>query len=188
MAKTSLPSLSFKNRATLPRQIDKLARLSVKDSKAFIAEMLRMRKPRSNDDLMVGNLVFTSYNAKDKDKVWDKRPMFLILSRSRGYTLGLNFHWLPVRMRIVLLKYIVALNKKKRKDEIFSIDYKDLKPFLKKHGYFPCIRLYINKRLGRNCVNIPHEKFPVCSVLETAVFSGVSSDKIYKSLTRKSIK
>lgn len=145
--------------------------------------LLSARKRLDRDDLMVGNLVWTSYSAKNKSLPWDKKPMFLVLSRSRGYTLGLNFHWLSVPMRVKLLQLILNINKAKRKDEVFSIRYKELKPILKRLGYYPCIRLYINRRLGRTCVNIPHDQFPACAVLDTAVFTGVKPEKIYKSIS-----
>lgn len=182
--KLNLPRLSFKQKG-FKSQLRTITRLSRQNSKEYIKALLQARKRLNKDDLMVGNLIWTSYNAKDKTQPWDKKPMFLVLSRSRGYTLGLNWHWLPVSMRVKLLQLILQINKNKRKDEVFSIRYKELKPLLKKLGYYPCIRLYINKRLGRNCVNIPHEQFPSCAVLDTALFTGIQPEKIYKSIKQK---
>lgn len=162
--------------------------MTKRESVEYTKQLLKTKKPlRVKTDLLVGNLIFTSYRAKDQERVWDTRPMFLVLRRSRGYTLGLNFHWIPRRMREWLIRYIIRQNKKRGNKNLVQISYRKLRPLLKKLGYAPCIRLYINRRFGRRCVNIPHDQFLNCALMDTAVFShGLSSEEIYKMiLTRK---
>lgn len=189
-SRKSIPAFNRrKNHAPFGQQLDRITRMSIRDSAHYVKLLLQKREPFSvKKHLHPGNLIFTSYSAKDKTQIWDKKPMFLVLGVSRGHTLGLNFHWLPVPMRVWLLRYILRLNgRRKNIAGVFDFDYRRLKPVLKSLGYAPCIRCYINRRFGKQLVNIPHDQFAACAVLDTAVFShGRSAESIYKEIIKKS--
>ena len=104
--------------------------LSKSDSKKLLKELLRSAK-RFRKDLIPGNLILTMYDAKYKAP-YDARPLFLVLAKNSHHVLGLNFHWLPVNMRMKLIYAILKLNSKNIKEKkplVFS--FKQLKPFLK---------------------------------------------------------
>lgn len=130
--------------------------LTPKESIEMVKSLLKRKRPIKWNKMKPGHLFFTSYNAKDKEQTYDRTPLVMMFWRNGKYTLGLNFHWLPISMRLNLIKHIININKmriKHRKSLIFS--YKQLKPMLKSLGYAPCIRLYINRRFGRSGVIIP---------------------------------
>jgi hypothetical protein len=98
------------------------------------------------------------YDAKFKNKVYDKTPLILVLRRSKGYVLGLNFHWLPVALRLILLKIILKMNKNNiKRGYPITITYQMLKPIITKMGMAPVIRLYIFNRISRRGLVIPPE-------------------------------
>jgi hypothetical protein len=65
----------------------------------------------------------------------------MVLKSNKSHMLGLNFHWLPMPLRVLLIKKIIRLNKQNIKNKVpLEFSYRTLKPFLKKLGYAPCIR------------------------------------------------
>jgi len=134
----------------------KIKELSLRDSVELVKGLMKRKRSIDKNELKPGHLFFTHYNAKNKEQTYDKTPLVLVLRRNASHTLGLNFHWIPMSMRINLVKHIMEINKtriKHRKSLIFN--YRQLKPMLKSLGYAPCIRLYINKRFSKQGVIIP---------------------------------
>ena len=165
----------------------KITRMSRKDSVAFLKQLMQHKQQlRVKKDLQPGKLIFCGYDAKHKEFVWDKKPMFLVLSTSKGRTLGLNFHWLPSTYRVWLITHIIRQNKKRKNPNLMAFTYGELKPLLRKLNYAPCIRCYINRRYTRTGVVIPPEHFMEAARMDTAVFSGLSAEYIYKTIVKKS--
>lgn len=133
------------------------------------------------EDLNNHNMLFFRYDAKDKDKIWDKTPLIFVLRRSRGYTLGLNLHWTPIPLRRILIKLIFKLNRFAIKNnQPIKVTYQQLKPILINGGFGPVIRLYINKRMSRNGLVIPSEFWLVASNVKAESFTGgYSADALY---------
>jgi len=130
--------------------------LTIEESFAMVKGLLKFKRKIIWANMKPGHLFFTSYNAKDKTQTFDRTPLVMMFWRNTRYTLGLNFHWLPVSMRIYLVQHIMAINKRRIEHrERIQFSYKQLKPMLKSLGYAPCIRLYINRRFGHNGVVIP---------------------------------
>lgn len=76
-----------------------------------VKELLKEKKKITKKDFFPGNLIFTFYNAKYKEFTYDKTPLILILRRNNSHTLGLNFHWLPLKYRLNLIRIIMKMNK-----------------------------------------------------------------------------
>lgn len=152
--------------------------LSKSDSKKLLKELLRSAKS-FRKELIPGNLILTMYDAKYKAP-YDARPLFLVLAKNSHHVLGLNFHWLPVNMRMKLIYAILKLNSrniKEKKPLVFS--FKQLKPFLKRFNYAPCVRLYIRSRFAPKGVVISPENLVKVARLDTAIFTGISAEKAY---------
>lgn len=134
------------------------------------------------DDFRGHNMIFMRYDAKYKNKVYDRTPLILVLRRSKGYVLGLNFHWLPVPLRLILLKIILKMNKNNiKRGYPISITYQMLKPIITKMGMAPVIRLYIFNRISRRGLVIPPEYWLTVAKLRAESFTGgYSADTLYK--------
>ena len=138
-----------------------------------VKELLKEKKKITKKDFFPGNLIFTFYNAKYKEFTYDKTPLILILRRNNSHTLGLNFHWLPLKYRLNLIRIIMKMNKENIKEgKPIQFSYQDLKPLLKKFGYAPCIRLYINKRIGPTGLVIPPDRLLEVARLKTEIFTN----------------
>lgn len=151
---------------------DKTKEMSKTDSYKKVQDLLKNQETLSRAKMTPGNLIFTSYDAKDKTQTYDKTPLVLVLARSRGYTLGINFHWLPVSHRIYLINTILKMNERNiKRSRPLEFSYNDLKPMLKSLGYAPCIRLYINTRFAKRGVVIPPERLLEVSRLKAETFT-----------------
>lgn len=152
--------------------------LSKSDSKKMLKELIRNSK-RVQKYLVPGNLILTLYNAK-YEAPYDARPLFLVLAKNSTHVLGLNFHWLPVNMRMKLIDVILKLNSKNIKDQkplVFS--FKQLKPFLRRFNYAPCVRMYIRKRFAPKGAVISPENLVKVARMDTAIFTGITAEKAY---------
>lgn len=160
-----------------PKQMTATASLNkVKDY--FKDKNLKIKR----DSLRPGDLSFGFYDAKFKNQVYDKRPFFILLKQNKTHILGLNMHWLPMPMRISLVKFILKVNSNNIKNnKPLEFSYEQFKPLLKKMGYAPCIRLYIRKRMGSSLIKIPPSELMNACKLDTAVFSnGESAESLYR--------
>lgn len=150
----------------------KIKELTPSQSYKKAKELIKERKNLTKKDMIPGNLIFAFYNAKDKEQTYDRTPLILTLRRNGTHTLGLNFHWIPLNMRVNLIKHIIRLNEKNIKNnKPLQFSYEQLKPMLKTLGYAPCIRLYINKRIGSSGVVIPPERLMEVARLKTETFT-----------------
>ena len=157
--------------------------ISIKDSIKLVKDMLKDKsKQRKLSSLVPGDLFFGVYDARNKNLVYDKRPFVLILRKSNSYILGINFSWAPLPLRVILVKKILMMNKTNIKNnKPLEFSYKELKPFLKKIGFAPVIRLYITGRMSNNIVKIEPENLMGAARLNTAVFTnGKSANELYK--------
>lgn len=151
-------------------------------AKLFKTLMQSALLPFKAGDFSTGNMLFYRYDAKDKEKTYDKTPLILVLSRSKGYVLGLNLHWTPIPLRITLLKIIIKLNKENiRRNQPITISYSMLKPMIQKMGLGPVIRLYIFNRISRRGLIIPPTHWLIAAKLKAESFNnGKSAEQSYK--------
>lgn len=158
------------------------------DSLKMFRELVKTSvKPLADKDFMTGRMVTFSYNAKDKTKAWDNTPLVIVLRRSKGYTLGLNFHWVPTKIRYVLLEYILKRNKSAiTNNEPLRVSYDMVKDLIIKLKLRAVVRLYINKRISKRGVVIPYELMRKAIELPAENFIGISAEQAYSLMVRKS--
>ena len=95
-------------------------------------------------------LYYYRYNPKWKDKLpyWDRFPLMFPLHVGPKYTLGINIHWVPSKLRGKFLDFLVDRSAKIKNDKAFArLAYKTLKntPGLRQAA-IKGVRLYINNR------------------------------------------
>ena len=163
---------------------EELKGLSAKDSIAFVKDMIKTKsKKLTLKDFESGSLLMYRYNARDRENTFDATPLVMVLKTSRRYVLGINFHWAPTPLRIVLVKKILQMNTKNIKaGKKLEFDYKTLKPFLKKIGFAPVIRLYLKNRISETGVVIPPEHLMNAARTKSETFTSgrISAEQLYK--------
>lgn len=154
-----------------------------------VKELLKSKQKFSKKNFAPGKLLMFFYNAKDKKNTYDRTPFILVLKINSVHTLGINFHWLPMPMRITLVKFILKLNKNNIKNnKPLQFDYSQLKPMLKKLGYAPCVRLYINSRISSSGVVIEDTDLLNAARIKSESFTSgkYSADELYRKAIKDS--
>lgn len=162
-------------------------KLNAAETEAFdlikgLAKKPRLLKP---SDFIPGQIIMYSYNAKDKSSPYDATPMAMILSRNKRHTLALNWHWIPPAVRKNLMKIILRRNKQNIKaGKPLDFTYQGLLKLLAKSGA-PALRKYINKRISKKGILIPHENYLKVVELRGEHFMGISSSDAWKMSVKK---
>lgn len=158
--------------------------LSIKQSMDLMKTLVKTNKVKLTNKLFhPGSILSIGYNAKDKTQTYDSTPLIFVLKRGKSHTLAINLHWAPVPLRIILVKAILAANRNNIKNKLpLQFDYEKIKPLLKKIGFAPIIRLYINSRISSTGVKIPDEHIMNAARIrsETFVKGKVDADTLYK--------
>jgi hypothetical protein len=163
-------------------RLPKIKELTKRESADYVKELMKT-KTNIKKKFQPGRILFYQYNAKDKTQTYDKTPLVMVLKSNKSHMLGLNFHWLPMPLRVLLIKKIISLNKQNIKNKVpLEFSYRTLKPFLKKLGYAPCIRLYIRTRVSTAGVLIPDSQLMNVARLKSETFTKgkVSAEELYK--------
>lgn len=168
--------------------------LSPAASISVVKKLLKTERKRlTSKDFTPGKILMYRYNAKNQEQTFDKTPLVMVLKQSRGYVLGINFHWAPIPMRVALIKKIIQApgNRKNiRQGKPLEFSYGQLKPFLKKIGMAPIIRLYIKSRISRTGVVVPDSELMNVARTKSETFTNgkISAEQLYKRAIQKNIK
>ena len=150
----------------------------IKNEESFVKSL----SSRMTSSIEIGKMVMFLYDAKTKEELpyFDKFPLiFPIEKYSDGY-LGLNFHYLPPKLRAILLDWLWPLANSKDINEKtkLKISYAILGK-LARHPYVePCIKRYLYSHVRSSfipvdapewsiAIHLPTEKF---TVRKTTVF------------------
>jgi hypothetical protein len=151
--------------------------------------IMKETKPLDNKNLAPGNLVFFTYDAKDKTNRWDKTPMVFCLRLSSNYLLGLNFHYLPVRRRKILYQYLFSLyGNEIEKQQRIVFSWSQIRAFVLKLGK-PVLRLYIRKRMSKRGVKVPFNLHQQAINLRVETFiKGAPKEEVLFARAAKAMK
>lgn len=157
---------------------------TTKESIDFFKKIINNKDNIVNkSEIVEGGLYFYNYNAKNKEETYDKKPLVFVLKIGSKSNICVNFHWAPRPLKVVLIKYFIMNNRKNIKsNKPLQMDYKKLKPFLKKIGFAPIIRRHLRGRIHGKVVNIPSSELMYAAMADTAVFTNgkISAEELYK--------
>jgi len=145
-----------------------------KDAYDMFKKLLDKPIKLKSTNFVPGSLLMFAYDAKDKFSAYDGRPLCLVLRQSKAYTLGLNFNWMPPKMREKVLDGIMKQNKNNiKKGKPITVSYSTIKKLIK--GLGPVVRLYINKRISPKGVVVPSYQYYKVTNLRSEHFIGISA-------------
>ena len=160
------------------------------DSIELIKKLIKKKSVKTQRNLRVGDVIIYQYDPKDKRNTYDRTPLVMVLRKSKSYMLGLNLHWCPIPMRMILIKFLLKINKKNiKQNNQFEINYTRVKPLLYKLGFHPVIRLYIRNRMSDKMVIIPHQHMLEVIKTKSETFTGgISAERMYLKAVKDSRK
>lgn len=150
-----------------------------KDAHVMMKNLISKPKAFEASDFKPGKMVMFYYNPKFNKNPYDATPLCLVLKRSRSYTLGLNFHWMPKPLRKIFIGFIYKQNKNNIKLNLpLVIDYKMIKSLFLKYGA-PAVRLYINRRISPKGVVVPQNEFNRVIDLRAEHFINITAEQAW---------
>ena len=129
----------------------------------------------------VGKLNMFFYDPKFKKTLpyYDTFPLVLPLERYSDGFLGINFHYLPMKLRLQLLDKVVDFSNNTKFDETtrLAVDYSKLKRF---NIIKPTLKRYLAGRVKTQFRRIDADEFTVAALLPVQRFKKASASEVYK--------
>ena len=125
------------------------------------------------------NMFFYDPKLKKTLPYYDRFPLVLPLERYSDGFLGINFHYLPINLRIRLLDRMVDFSNNTEFDEstTLDVDYTGVKGI---RLVKPTLHRYLAGRVKTNFRRIDADEFTVAALLPVQRFSKASESEVYR--------
>ena len=125
------------------------------------------------------NMFFYDPKLKTKLPYYDTFPLVLPLERYPDGFLGINFHYLPINLRIRLLDRMVDFSNNTEFDEstTLDVDYTGVKGI---RLVKPTLKRYLSGRVKTNFRRVDADEFTVATLLPVQRFSKASEAEVYR--------
>ena len=112
--------------------------------------------------------------------------MVIILEIYKDGFLGVNLHYLPIKLRMNLLsKFMKLLTKNPPTDKSLArVRYKTIMNFAKYRGVKPCIKRYLSRHVKSQIVEIPATEWEIASALPLARFKKERESVVHRESTK----
>lgn len=142
-----------------------------------------VKDPMGSSNSVLGSINMFYYDAKLKDKLpyWDKFPVALVLDMYNDGFLGLNFHYIPIRTRILLLDRLMDLANNTKVDQSTRLvaTYDTLKGVARYKAFEPCIKRYLSAHIQSQIVPVPADKWAMVCMLPVENFQKASKQHVW---------
>lgn len=165
----------------------KVSNIIVKSPAKLIKESKNKRKKLPGSERAVEGHIWT-YRYKPKGAkslpYYDNFPLTLVVKVSGETFEGLNFHYLPIRMRFQLLKalsvYRIEAQAKVESSEYLRVTYDILKMTQRLKAFKPCYKKYLYSHVVGRYVKILPNEWDLAIALPTYKFINGRKDDIWK--------
>lgn len=133
-----------------------------------------------------GNLYMFFYDPKYKETLphYDRFPMVFPFSKTETGFIGLNMHYLPYRLRVVLLDNLLKFKNTKELDENTRLRYSwNLLKGIAKHRLVePCVKQYLAEHVKSQIKIISPVNWTTAMMLPVESFAKESATKVWKKV------
>jgi hypothetical protein len=146
----------------------------------------KTRHTRHNDrqKFLMGGLYYFMYDPKGKDDMpyYDRFPLVMPLKREVDGFLGLNFHYLPIKHRIVFAKKLLPLAVYDDDDEIkrIRITYPILNASSKYKEFRPCLKKYLYSHIKSRILAVEPQEWDIAMYLPVHQFKKEQARNIWQ--------
>lgn len=159
-------------------------RFKIEDLKSTRPAIVRSVRPWD-----IGQIFTFQYLPKGKDTLpyYDIFPLVLIIGKTQGGFLGLNFHYLPPNLRAFFFFQLSKLVITDRTLDIEKIraNYKILNSVAKLSPFRPTIKKYLINNIRRNFIQIYPKEWELCLFLPTTRFVNATTSEVWKDSIAK---
>ena len=149
---------------------------------------------------LFGRLFYYQYDAKTKDDLpyWDKYPLVFFFNARKGdglefgekgitYLWGLNMHYLPPKLRLLVFEELVTLRNERsyRAKTRLKLTWEVLRKFGVHKLYSHCVKVYRSDCLRSQLHEIEPQWWEVIMFMQTARFQKKSQAAVFKDANRR---
>ncbi|MCK5020963.1 MAG: hypothetical protein KAS32_28370 [Candidatus Peribacteraceae bacterium] len=175
-------------------QFKKLKKDSVRRSASRSSAWLRNKmrgdgidKKMMTNKPMLGKMYLFQYDPKHKATLpyYDKNPLVIVIGHYSDGFLGLNLHYLPPKLRLLLLDKLEGFaSGKMPMRKKFRVTYELLKASARMKMFQPTLHRYLYSHKKTKFSLIPADEWEYVVMLPLAKFKGKSNQGVY-SASRK---
>jgi hypothetical protein len=146
-------------------------------------KILRGDTGRLKNRTTIGKMFFFMYDAKHKATLpyYDKFPLIFPVDRVQGGFYGLNFHYLPLKLRAQLMDALYDITNNERYDEStkLKLSYGVLKGAEKFKLFQPTFKRYLSSQVRSRFVEVYPSEWDIALWLNSEQFVGASKTKVW---------
>ena len=139
---------------------------------------------RRTSTLRIGMMYCFFYDPKTKADLpyWDKFPVILVLEKYNDGFLGLNLHYLPVKMRMAFMSKLMKFAQLTPEDDIkrMRVSYEILNATKRYAEFRPMLKRYLFGHLRSKLLMIQPNEWDVASMLPLQQFRGARTSTVWK--------
>jgi hypothetical protein len=149
-----------------------------------VAKSISNEKVRQVNKFILGGLYCFYYNPKGKMDLpyYDQFPMVLALERYNDGFLGLNFHYLPIKYRVVFLDKLMNFAMMGDAGEIMRmrVTYDILTASKRLKEFRPCIKRYLSSHIQSKILTIQPNEWDIAALLPLQQFKGATAPEVWQ--------
>ena len=148
------------------------------------AKSISNEKVRQVNKFILGGLYCFYYNPKGKMDLpyYDQFPMVLALEKYNDGFLGLNFHYLPIKYRVVFLDKLMNFAMMGDAGEIMRmrVTYDILTASKRLKEFKPCIKRYLSSHIQSKILTIQPNEWDIAALLPLQQFKGATAPEVWQ--------
>ena len=139
----------------------------------------------------IGSMYMFYYDPKHKDTLpyYDRVPLIFPINRAKGGFLGINFHYLPLKMRAKLMDalYDAASNDRYDESTKLNISYRILNSSAQYREFRPAVKHYLFEHVRSRLLYVNPSEWDIALFLNIAKFEGATQTQVWED-SRKIIR
>jgi hypothetical protein len=179
----NLKNAARKSNAWFEQQVNLIKLQQVTPNSAF-----RSKSLDSESRVMPGHLYMFFYDAKNKDTLpyWDRFPLVFPFRKTKNGFYGLNMHYLPYQLRVVLLDRLMQFKNNDAMDETTKLKYSwdTINGMAKYAAAQPCVKQYLNSHVVTPFRRVDANNWATAMLLPVESFVGSNKSNVWQESKR----
>ena len=145
--------------------------------------LIKSDRDRLTSKVLIGKMYHFFYDPKHKKTLpyYDRFPLIFPFKKVRGGFLGINLHYLQLRLRAKLMDELYTLSRDNRYDENtrLRLSYNVLNGAAKYKYFKPCVKHYLTPHVKSRFLEVYAAEWDIALFLPTERFVGAGKGKVH---------
>lgn len=146
---------------------------------------------KNTGQFRIGSMYMFYYDPKHKDTLpyYDRVPLIFPVNRAQGGFLGINFHYLPLKLRAKLMDSLYDISSNNTYDETtkLNVSYRVLSASAQYREFRPALKHYLFSHVRSRLLYVNPSEWDMALFLNIARFEGATQTKVWED-SRKIIR